>query len=559
MIDTDAALAALSLDDKCRLLAGKTTWRTKAFPARRHPRGEDVRRAQRRARRRTRRIEHAGRRGAVGHHPRRLVGPRPAGADRRAARHRGPSQGRAHPARTDREHPSHTGRRPHVRVLQRGPRTVRRAGRRLRHAASSRRTSPSRSSTSPATTPRWIACRVDVQVDDRPFREIYLRPFERAVKEGGAWGIMSAYNRLGGEHCAENHRLLTDILRDEWGFDGFVVSDWFGVHHTAEAANAGLNLEMPAPVRVYGDKLVAAVNAGEVVRGPGRSARARPARDDEPGARRRAGRHRRRAIGRRSGRAGADPSCRDLRHGAAAQRTGRRRRPCCRSTPTAVSRIAVIGPNAVTNQCMGGGSASLTPFNHRTLLAARHRPVRSRLGDRRHGHLRAGRAHRSPHPGDPWQAQLRQPNGEPGLRARVHQRHVVGRRRGGRGRRRPSSLVRFFGSIPAGVDPRGLRRADRRRVHPRHRRPAPDRRRVDRPDRSSPPARPDDLTRHRRRSRRAAATQPGVLRLRQHRGRSRRSNARPACPCRSSSCGGPWPATDSPRSVSASARPSRPT
>ena len=95
---------------------------------------------------------------------------------------------------------------------------------------------------------------VDVQVDDRPLREIYLRPFERAVKEGGAWGIMSAYNRLGGEHCAENRRLLTDILRDEWGFDGFVVSDWFGVHHTVEAANAGLNIEMPAPVRVYGDE-----------------------------------------------------------------------------------------------------------------------------------------------------------------------------------------------------------------------------------------------------------------------------------------------------------------
>ena len=69
--------------------------------------------------------------------------------------------------------------------------------------------------------------------------------FEKAVKDANAWGIMSAYNKLDGEHCAHNHRLLTDILRTEWGFDGFVVSDWFGVHDTAPAANAGLNIEMP--------------------------------------------------------------------------------------------------------------------------------------------------------------------------------------------------------------------------------------------------------------------------------------------------------------------------
>ena len=120
------------------------------------------------------------------------------------------------------------------------------------------------------------------------------------MKEGGAWGIMSAYNRLGGEHCAENHRLLTDILRDEWGFDGFVVSDWFGVHHTAEAANAGLNIEMPAPVRVYGDKLVDAVNAGEVAEEQVDRLVLDVLLMIEPGARRRARRRRRRAVGRRS-------------------------------------------------------------------------------------------------------------------------------------------------------------------------------------------------------------------------------------------------------------------
>ena len=105
---------------------------------------------------------------------------------------------------------------------------------------------------------------VNVEVDERPLRELYLRPFERAVKEGGAWGIMSSYNRVAGEHAAENRRLLTDILRTEWGFDGYVVSDWFGVHEPVGAANAGLTLEMPAPVRVYGRRLVEAVERGDV-------------------------------------------------------------------------------------------------------------------------------------------------------------------------------------------------------------------------------------------------------------------------------------------------------
>src|SRR6056297_3913817 len=96
--------------------------------------------------------------------------------------------------------------------------------------------------------------RADVRVDERPLRELYLRPFDRIVKEAGAWGIMSAYNRLRGEVCAHNRPLLTGIQREEWGFDGFVVSDWFGVHDTVGAADAGLSLEMPGPVRVYGHK-----------------------------------------------------------------------------------------------------------------------------------------------------------------------------------------------------------------------------------------------------------------------------------------------------------------
>jgi len=105
---------------------------------------------------------------------------------------------------------------------------------------------------------------VDVEVDERVLRELYLRPFEAAVRDGGAWGVMSAYNRLRGEHCAASSWLLRDVLRQEWGFDGYVVSDWYGAHDTAGSAAAGLSIEMPGPARIYGAKLEAAVADGRV-------------------------------------------------------------------------------------------------------------------------------------------------------------------------------------------------------------------------------------------------------------------------------------------------------
>jgi len=105
---------------------------------------------------------------------------------------------------------------------------------------------------------------IDTQVDERTLREVYLVPFEHAVKDGGAWGIMSAYNRLNGVFCSEHEWLLTTVLRDDWGFDGFVVTDWFAARSTADTANAGLSLEMPGEGRFYGPLLEAAVEAGEV-------------------------------------------------------------------------------------------------------------------------------------------------------------------------------------------------------------------------------------------------------------------------------------------------------
>lgn len=101
---------------------------------------------------------------------------------------------------------------------------------------------------------------VDVSVDERTLREVYLAPFERAV-EAGTWSLMSAYNSVNGVTMTEN-ALLDSPLRTEWGFDGAVVSDWTAVRSTS-AANAGQDLEMPAP-GVWGEALVAAVRAGEV-------------------------------------------------------------------------------------------------------------------------------------------------------------------------------------------------------------------------------------------------------------------------------------------------------
>lgn len=85
---------------------------------------------------------------------------------------------------------------------------------------------------------------IDVEVSPRALREIYLPAFHKALVEGGAWSVMGAYNRWGGRHCCHNKALLCDLLRDEWGWDGVVISDWGGTHDTRQAALEGLDLEM---------------------------------------------------------------------------------------------------------------------------------------------------------------------------------------------------------------------------------------------------------------------------------------------------------------------------
>ena len=104
---------------------------------------------------------------------------------------------------------------------------------------------------------------VDVRISDRAMHEIYLRPFEMAVREADAWGVMAAYNKVNGRWCSENKPLLTTILRQQWGFPGMVISDWGGVHSTVDAVTAGMNVEMPGS-RFMGQALLDSVKAGKV-------------------------------------------------------------------------------------------------------------------------------------------------------------------------------------------------------------------------------------------------------------------------------------------------------
>ena len=455
MIDIDAAIAALSLDDKCRLVAGSTTWRTHAFPEAGVPQlkmsdGPNGVRGEGHG--------GAGTPGVV------LPSGITTGATwdpdlaadlgalvgREAVRkrahivlgptvnlHRTPVGGRTFECYS--EDPELTGSLASawVRGVQSNDVAVT-----VKHFV--------------ANDTEIERMSVDVDVDERTLRELYLRPFERAVKEADAWGIMSSYNKVAGEHAAHNRRLLTEILRDEWGFDGFVVSDWYGVHDAAPAANAGLDLEMPGPVRIYGDKLVAAVERGEVaeaqvdrlIRNLLTLANRTKADERSPDA---------------PEESVDDPAERTLTRRAAVAGTVLLRNRTITHTDGSVApvlpiaidnlrRVAVIGPNAEIDRSLGGGSSSLTPFAHRTLLAA----LTDRIGPGTDTS-----AHVTFEPGvridrlTPVvrKRQLVSPTGEPGLRVT----YVNGSDWTGDAvleQPSPSTLVRFFGSVPEGVDPR---------------------------------------------------------------------------------------------------------
>ncbi len=105
---------------------------------------------------------------------------------------------------------------------------------------------------------------IDARIDERTLREIYLPAFERAVKRAQPWTVMCAYNKLNGAYCSEHYELLTEILKQEWGFEGFVVSDWGAVHDRVKALQGGLDLEMPGPKPYRTQQVIESVRAGEL-------------------------------------------------------------------------------------------------------------------------------------------------------------------------------------------------------------------------------------------------------------------------------------------------------
>ncbi|HEX5706785.1 MAG TPA: glycoside hydrolase family 3 N-terminal domain-containing protein, partial [Pyrinomonadaceae bacterium] len=106
--------------------------------------------------------------------------------------------------------------------------------------------------------------KTDSTIDERTMREIYLPAFEAAVKEARVGAIMSSYNLVNGEHASQNKRLLTDIAKEDWGFEGVMMSDWFATYDGVAAANAGQDLEMPAGAHMNRAKLMPAIEQGKL-------------------------------------------------------------------------------------------------------------------------------------------------------------------------------------------------------------------------------------------------------------------------------------------------------
>jgi beta-glucosidase len=193
---------------------------------------------------------------------------------------------------------------------------------------------------------------VSSMIPEVALRETYLAPFE-AVTKAGAWAMMSSYNKVNETYSAENHWLLTGVLRDEWHWDGLVMSDWFGSRSMEPTIDAGLDLEMPGPTRDRGAALVAAVREGRVDAAPIRASARRMLHLMQ-----RTG-----ALGRttRPPEGEADvPAHRALIRRAGAEGTVMLKNDGgLLPLPSTIGKIAVIGPNARSARIMGGGSAQL--------------------------------------------------------------------------------------------------------------------------------------------------------------------------------------------------------
>ena len=198
---------------------------------------------------------------------------------------------------------------------------------------------------------------VNSEIDERSLREVYLLPFEVGVKQAGTWGIMSSYNKVNGAYSAENRWLLTEVLRQDWGYDGIVMSDWFGSRATVPPINAGMDLEMPGPTRDRGQKLIDAVEAGEVSAATVRQAALNMLRlMDRNG-----------ALNDTSvwvEKEHDTPETRALIRKAGAEGTVllKNEGGVLPLNVKTAKKLAIIGPNAKDAQIMGGGSARTNPY-----------------------------------------------------------------------------------------------------------------------------------------------------------------------------------------------------
>ncbi|MFG3026153.1 beta-glucosidase [Streptomyces sp. NPDC048254] len=197
---------------------------------------------------------------------------------------------------------------------------------------------------------------VDARIGERALRELYLTPFERIVGEARVWAVMAAYNGVNGHPMTESP-LLREVLHDDWGFDGLVMSDWFAVRTTEPSARAALDLVMPGPIGPWGDALVAAVRKGKVDEAlvddkvlrllrlaarvgalSGVPATARPPEYDT-----------------------ASVAARLRETAAAGFVLARNEDAVLPLDRTVLSRVAVLGPNAAVARTLGGGSATVFP------------------------------------------------------------------------------------------------------------------------------------------------------------------------------------------------------
>ncbi|KAG5659080.1 hypothetical protein KAF25_000282 [Fusarium avenaceum] len=196
---------------------------------------------------------------------------------------------------------------------------------------------------------------VDICMSERALREVYLKPFQMAVRDAKPKVVMSSYNKVNGVHVSESKKLLQDILRREWQYNGLVMSDWYGTYGCTNALNAGVDIEMPGPSRHRADKAIVAVVSGKVSRNT----------IDERA---------RKVLELVNNTAAARVSTKETTRDSPDDRALNRRlatesvvllKNSCKLLPLQAQEcedVAIIGPNAKLPAACGGGSANLRPY-----------------------------------------------------------------------------------------------------------------------------------------------------------------------------------------------------